>query len=118
MTPTNNSRSDTRDDNEIFLRGRLAADPVARILPSGDELWAFRLTVARPTAEKVRVDSIDCATMAKPVRRCLERAAPGDQLELTGSLRRRFWRSPAGLGSRYEVLVTSARLNRRRRSGA
>jgi single-strand DNA-binding protein len=52
------------------------------------------------------------------VRRCLERAVPGDELEVSGSLHRRFWRTAAGLGSRYEVQVSSARMAKRRRSGA
>ena len=106
--------------NEVFLRGRLAAEPVARTLPSGDELIAFRLTVPRPPDDKVRVrvDSIDCAALNARVRHCLERTVPGDELEVTGSLRRRFWRSPMGLGSRYEVLVSSVRRNRRRQSDA
>jgi single-strand DNA-binding protein len=108
--------------NEVFLRGRLGAEPVQRTLPSGDELWAFRLTVPRPpeprSDSKSRVDSIDCATLSARVRRCLERAAPGDELEVSGSLHRRFWRSGSGLASRYEVIVTSARLAKRRRTDA
>lgn len=112
---------DHQVDNEVFLRGRLAAEPVCRSLPSGDEIVSFRLTVARPpdkSETRTRVDSIDCATAASRVRRCLERASPGDSLEVTGALHRRFWRGPSGLGSRYEVLVSSARLDRRRRSDA
>jgi single-strand DNA-binding protein len=109
-------------DNEVFLRGRLAAQPLVRTLPSGDELLAFRITVPREQPEshgsRVRVDSIDCAALNTRVRRCVERAVPGDQLEVTGSLHRRFWRSPSGLGSRYEVLARSARLLKRRRSDA
>jgi single-strand DNA-binding protein len=109
-------------DNEVYLRGRLAAEPTVRALPSGDELLAFRLTVARADADrsesKARVDSIDCATLQPRVRRCLERAVPGDELEVSGSLHRRFWRTAAGLGSRYEVQVSSARMAKRRRSGA
>jgi single-strand DNA-binding protein len=114
--------SDDREvDNEIFLRGKLAADPVSRVLPSGDELLSFRLTVPRPPAgdtARRRVDSIDCATLSGRVRRCVQRATPGDELEVTGSLQRRFWRSPGGLGSRYEVQVAVARLSRRRRNDA
>ncbi len=66
-------------DNAVFLRGRLAADPVARTLPSGDELCSFRLTVTRPqeAGTRSRVDSIDCATTTARARRCLDRAAPG-----------------------------------------
>ena len=103
------------DDNQVFLRGRLAATPVLRILPSGDELCTFRLTVTRPTGDRVRVDSLDCATTRTRVRRTLGRAEPGDELEVTGSLHRRFWRSPAGLGSRYEVTVGTARVSARQR---
>ncbi|HEY7008527.1 MAG TPA: single-stranded DNA-binding protein [Jatrophihabitantaceae bacterium] len=109
-------------DNEVFLRGRLAAAPVIRKLPSGDEFCAFRITVPRLPSEsresRVRVDSIDCAAVAARVRRSVERAAPGDQLEVTGSLHRRFWRSASGLGSRYEVLARSARVIKRPRIGA
>lgn len=106
-------------DNAVFLRGRLAAEPQVRPLPSGDEILTFRLTVERPADDgRVRVDSIDCATLVSRVRRTLERAQPGDWLEVEGALHRRFWRSASGLGSRYEVAVGSARINRRRRSVA
>jgi single-strand DNA-binding protein len=103
----------SRDDNQVFLRGRLAAAPVLRTLPSGDELCTFRLTVARPPGDRARVDSVDCASTRVRVRRSVERAEPGDELEVTGSLHRRFWRSPAGLGSRYEVAVGTARVSAR-----
>jgi len=113
--------TDPQHDNVVFLRGRLAAAPVPRALPSGDEIISFRLTVDRPAEAgdtRARVDSIDCATLAARVRRCLERARPGDCLEVHGALHRRFWRSAGNLGSRYEVVVASARLSRRRRSDA
>ena len=109
-------------DNEVFLRGRLADDPEPRELPSGDEIVTFRLTVPRAPQERSqsrsRVDSIDCATLSARVRRCLERAEPGDRLEVNGRLHRRFWRSAGGVSSRYEVIVSSARLARNRRSDA
>lgn len=108
----------SRDDNSVTLRGTLAAKSEPRELPSGDRLVSFRLTVARPPRERTRVDSIDCATTNSRVLRCLERASPGDRVELSGSLHRRFWRTSSGVGSRYEVTVSSARLNRRRRSDA
>jgi single-strand DNA-binding protein len=110
------STQSTCDDNQVFLRGRLAAAPTMRTLPSGDELLAFRLTVSRPPGERASVDSLDCATTKARVLRTLSRADPGDEVEVTGSLHRRFWRSPTGLGSRYEVAVVSARLSSRRRA--
>jgi single-strand DNA-binding protein len=104
------------DDNQVFLRGRLAAEPTLRTLPSGDELLAFRLTVPRPPGERAAVDSVDCATTKTRVQRTVTRAEPGDELEVTGSLHRRFWRSASGLASRYEVAVATAKLSSRRRA--
>jgi single-strand DNA-binding protein len=105
-------------DNSVFLRGRLAATPVIRLLPSGDPLCSFRLTVRRPPGDRARVDSLDCATTVARVRHSLERAVPGDELEVRGSLHRRFWRSSTGPASRYEVAVTRVKSMSRRRSGA
>lgn len=107
--------------NHVLLRGRLAVAPVVRELPSGDELVTFRLTVPRPAGERVRVDSIDCVTTRPRVRRSLERSEPGDVLEVSGSLQRRFWRSPTGPTSRYAVAVekvTPVRRTRRRPAAA
>ncbi|MDQ6851500.1 MAG: single-stranded DNA-binding protein [Actinomycetota bacterium] len=84
-------------------------------MPSGDELCDFRLTVPRPPGERAKIDSIDCASTNARVRRSLAASAPGDLLEVTGSLHRRFWRSASGLASRYEVDVKRVR---RRGSGA
>jgi single-strand DNA-binding protein len=112
------SKRAASDDNQVFLRGRLAATPVVRELPSGDELCSFRLTVPRAPGGRVRVDSLDCCTTRLRVRRTVERADPGDEFEVTGSLHRRFWRSPAGLASRYEFDVASARISARRQIDA
>lgn len=99
-------------DNLVFLRGRLADEPVARELPSGDVLTVFRLTVARPEGERGRVDSLECSTVKARARRSLERAEPGDRVEVSGSLRRRFWRTAAGPASRYAVDVDTVKLLR------
>ena len=106
-------------DNHVFLRGRLAVEPEYRELPSGDVLAVFRLTVRRPSAEANRVDSIECSTTRPRVHRALERLGAGDELEVTGSLRRRFFRTPGGAASRYAVDVESLRsLSRAGRRGA
>ncbi|MEO6886215.1 MAG: single-stranded DNA-binding protein [Jatrophihabitantaceae bacterium] len=104
--------------NSVALRGRLAADPELRTMPSGDELCSFRVTVDRPPGSRTRVDSIDCSTVAARVRRTIQSARPGDELVVRGSLHRRFWRSATGLGSRYEVDVRTARVSSRRRTVA
>lgn len=105
-------------DNQVFLRGKLAAPPLLRDLPSGDELCSFRLTIPRPPGSRVRVDSIECSTTKVRVRSSLLRGEPGDQFEVSGTLHRRFWRSPSGPASRVEVEVSSARISARRQSGA
>jgi single-strand DNA-binding protein len=111
--------------NEVFLRGAVAAVPVVRTLPSGDELCAFRINVPRASdtsaSGRTRVDSIDCASTRAVVRRAAQRWSPGDVVEITGALHRRFWRGAGGAAaSRYEVDVVTARraITTRRRSDA
>ena len=106
--------------NEVRLGGRLAAEPVAVALPSGDELVTLRLVVPRPPgrgrarSRAVTVDTVDCSVWSATLRRTVLRWRPGDQIEVEGSLRRRFWRGPGGgPQSRYDVEVVKARRSRR-----
>jgi single-strand DNA-binding protein len=95
--------------NEVRLVGRLAADPVRRELPSGDLLVQFRLVVERDRTRRQAgpraptVDTLDCTAWRKDVQRSLASCLPGDVLEVSGALRRRFWRAPGGPASRSEV---------------
>jgi single-strand DNA-binding protein len=115
----NKTTDSSTSDNHVFLRGRLADVPVLRELPSGDVLAVFRLTVARPVGQRVRVDSIECATTKVRAHKTLARACAGDELELSGSLHRRFWRTPAGPASRYAVDADTVRImTAGRRGGA
>lgn len=113
--------------NEVVLVGRLAAVPELRTLPSGDVLASFRLVVGRPPgvsgrparmvpARTATVDTLDCVTWRAKVRRAAVGWEPGDVVEVSGSLRRRFWRAGAGTASRCEVEVAGAR--RLHRAGA
>jgi single-strand DNA-binding protein len=102
--------NDDSPDNQVFLRGRLAEEPEYRELPSGDVLAAFRLTVRRPSSDRARVDSIECSAVKPRVHRTLNRLAAGDEIEVAGSLHRRFWRTPAGPASRYAVEVDTVRI--------
>jgi single-strand DNA-binding protein len=104
------SDSGANHDNQVFLRGRLADTPVYRELPSGDTLAVFRITVKRPPGDRAKVDSIECATAKPRVHKALDRLEAGDEIEATGSLHRRFWRSPAGPASRYAVEVEAVRV--------
>ncbi len=96
--------------NQVRLRGRWAG-AVERELPSGDVLVSARLVVAR---DGPGVDTIDCAVWRPDLRRRALAVPDGTVMEVDGSLRRRFWRTPTGPASRYEVEVTALR----RASGA
>jgi single-strand DNA-binding protein len=95
--------------NEVMVCGRLGAAALPKQLPSGDEISTWRLVVDRPPADGTRkVDVVDCTTFGARVRRQALAWAEGDLIEVTGALRRRFWRSAGGLQSRCEVEVSSA----------
>lgn len=102
------------DRNEVVLVGRLTAAPSARELPSGDAVTAFRLVVRRPDsarrhARAPRIDALECSAWRGDVRRTVRSWVAGDLVEVSGSLRRRFWRSAAGAASAWEVEVAKAR---------
>lgn len=108
--------SQTDRVNEVTLVGRLSQPAEEQVLPSGDEMWKFRVIVARDGAAAARasVDALDCVVWAKRPARSVASWRAGDVVEVRGSLRRRFF-APAGGGrvSRCEVEVASARLIRR-----
>ena len=102
--------------NEVVLVGRMSAPAEEQVLPSGSELWKFRVIVARPPSSTSRatVDTLDCVVWERRPARSVARWRSGDVVEIKGSLRRRFF-APAGGGraSRCEVEVAAARLIRR-----
>lgn len=102
--------AESADHNEVRLSGRLPADPLERELPSGDTVWTFRVVVRRPgNNARAGVDTVDCAAYAAAAARSVRSWRSGDEVEVQGGLRRRFWRSPTGARSRYEVEVVRAR---------
>jgi single-strand DNA-binding protein len=99
--------------NEVSLVGRVSAEPTVVVLPSGDELVTARLVVERPRppaghGRRRGVDTVMCVAWTGPLRRRLRVWCPGDVVEVTGALRRRFWRGRAGKQSRYEIEVMTA----------
>jgi len=103
------------DSNYVRLRGRLSAAPSEKELPSGDSVWTFRVVVPRaaPYRRKQRVDALECAVWTGRVLRSVASWHEGDVVEVTGSLRRRFFKTAAGTVSRVEVEVESGRVIRR-----
>ncbi len=104
--------ADSHAHNEVSLVGRLSAPAEERVLPSGDAMVTWRLVVRRPPSPRAgapSVDTIDCASFRADVRRSAAKWSADDVLEVTGALRRRFWRGGSGAASRTEVEVASVR---------
>jgi single-strand DNA-binding protein len=117
VTAMSTQRDDGLDEvNEVTLVGRMSQPAEQQVLPSGSELWKFRVIVGRPpsSASRATVDTLDCVVWDRRPARSVARWRSGDVVEVKGSLRRRFF-APAGGGraSRCEVEVSSARLIRR-----
>ena len=87
--------------NDLLLRGRVSAPATTKELPSGDKVVEFRLIITR--AEREGVDTLDVGAWSSgPRRRALSLKA-GEWVEVSGSVHRRFWQSPSGLASRWQV---------------
>lgn len=99
--------------NEVHLVGRVSGEPVPRELPSGDELVQLRLVVPRPARKgssgRAQVDTLDITCWSARTRRSALRLTPGQGVEVTGSLRRRFFSAQGGRASRYEVEASALR---------
>lgn len=101
--------------NQIRLVGRLSAPPAVKHLPSGAEVVQLRVVVDRPTAPRARsggdtprtpkVDTIDLACWSAQTRRRALSCTGTEIVDVSGALRRRFWRGGSGVASRYEVEV-------------
>jgi single-strand DNA-binding protein len=109
-------KSQDGEVNEVTLVGRMSQPAEEQLLPSGSQLWKFRVIVGRPPspASRATVDALDCVVWSKRPARSVATWQAGDLVEVKGSLRRRFF-SPAGGGrvSRCEIEVASGRLIRR-----
>jgi single-strand DNA-binding protein len=90
---------------EVRLVGRVTSLAIAKVLPSGDKVVEFRVVIGR---EKIRngkkeVDSLDIAAWSASARRSALAVKIDTWVEVRGSVRRRFWRAPTGLASRWQV---------------
>ncbi len=98
--------------NEVRIRGRVAAVPEERELPSGDRIVTARLVVARPAGaarQRQPVDVLDCVAWTRRAQRLVAGWAPGSVVEVEGAIRRRFRRRAGAVTSRVEIEVRRAR---------
>jgi single-strand DNA-binding protein len=86
------------------LAGSVAADPVVRRMPSGDEVTELRLSV--PEAGKRLLPLPVAAWHATVGPHALDGIAKGDRVLVHGRLVRRFYRSGAGARSMTEVVAS------------
>jgi len=87
--------------NDLLLRGRVSNEAISKDLPSGDKVVEFRLIVTR--SERTGVDTLDIAAWSAKVRKIALSLEADDWVEVSGSIHRRFWQSPAGVASRWQV---------------
>jgi single-strand DNA-binding protein len=90
--------------NVVVLAGTVAADPVQRRMPSGDEVTELRLSV--PEAGRLLLPLPVAAWHATVGARTVDGIAKGDAVLVHGQLVRRFYRSGAGARSLTEVVAT------------
>ena len=87
--------------NDLLLRGRVSAAATSKELPSGDKVVEFRLIVTRENREGV--DTLDIAAWSAKSRKTALSLTSDEWVEISGAIHRRFWQSPGGLASRWQV---------------
>ncbi|MDQ1704234.1 MAG: single-strand DNA-binding protein [Frankiaceae bacterium] len=96
--------------NEVVLVGEVTAPPEERTLADGRVIVTFRLDVVRDPEVGTGRDSFECTAHAARLRRSLAAWQTGDLVEVSGAIRRRFYR--VGAGSRPFMVVEVERARR------
>jgi single-strand DNA-binding protein len=92
--------------NQVALVGRLSGEAKEKVLPSGSKVVEFRLVIEREkdrSGSKQLVDTIDIATWSAAGRKSALKLDENAWISVNGAIRRRFWQSPTGLASRWQV---------------
>ncbi len=84
--------------NVVILRGHLSRPPEHRLLPSGDHLVSYEVTVVRPGQ---RAESVPVAWMDAPPSAA--ELAVDEEVVVLGRVRRRFFGRGGATQSRTEV---------------
>jgi single-strand DNA-binding protein len=86
--------------NVVVLQGALSRTPELRILPSGDRMVAYEVTIR---TDDQPTDSVPVVWFSPPAK--ASELVTGTEVVVTGKVRRRFFRTPGGTGSRTEVVA-------------
>jgi single-stranded DNA-binding protein len=92
--------------NQVALVGRLSGEAKEKVLPSGSKVVEFRLIIEREkdrSGSKQLVDTIDIAAWSAAGRKSALKLDENAWISVNGAIRRRFWQSPTGLASRWQV---------------
>jgi single-strand DNA-binding protein len=87
--------------NDVLLRGRVSSLAVEKELPSGDKVMEFRIVIARSDEEGF--DTIDISAWSSKLRRTAASLKNDQWVEVSGCIKRRFWRGATGLASRWQI---------------
>lgn len=87
--------------NDVLLRGRVSSLAIEKELPSGDKVTEFRIVIARSDEEGF--DTIDISAWSSKLRRTAASLKSDQWIEVSGSIKRRFWRGATGLASRWQI---------------
>jgi len=85
----------------VNLVGRISESAKEKTLPSGDVLVEFRLIIERDDREGV--DTLDIATWPAQLKKRALKLEEDQWVGVKGVLRRRFWKTPTGVASRWQV---------------
>jgi single-strand DNA-binding protein len=87
--------------NEVVLVGRASTPAIEKELPSGDKVVEVRIVIARDDREGY--DTLDLAFWSAALRKRALTLDDDEWIEVTGTLRRRFWRAGNSIASRWQV---------------
>lgn len=87
--------------NQVVIVGRCSGPGEEKVLPSGDKVVEFRIIVGRDDREGY--DTFDVALWSSVLRKRGVNLKSDEWVEISGTLRRRFWKVGAVSASRWQV---------------
>ena len=88
-------------ENSVQLVGRCSGPGAEKSLPSGDTVVEIRIIIGRDDREGY--DTLDVALWSAALRKRALSLKEDEWIEVSGALRRRFWKSGATAVSRWQV---------------